>query len=111
MDISPVETTSSSNFPNYVTAMRAVDMTNEASLSGARKLADERLRSVIQVMHASPCVVLWADKEWQPQASHRAPHPTIAGPPTEHEHTAVPAHQPGGGGWALHVEAELGCLG
>ncbi|KAF4015820.1 hypothetical protein G4228_007020, partial [Cervus hanglu yarkandensis] len=48
VDISPVETTSSSNFPNYVTAMRAVDMANEASLSGARKLADERLRSVIQ---------------------------------------------------------------
>ncbi|XP_055417531.1 sn-1-specific diacylglycerol lipase ABHD11 isoform X2 [Bubalus kerabau] len=48
VDISPVETTSSSNFPNYIAAMRAVDMANEASLSGARKLADERLRSVIQ---------------------------------------------------------------
>ncbi|XP_061257879.1 protein ABHD11 isoform X2 [Bos javanicus] len=48
VDISQVETTSSSNFPNYVAAMRAVDMANEASLSGARKLADERLRSVIQ---------------------------------------------------------------
>ncbi|XP_040116962.1 protein ABHD11 isoform X3 [Oryx dammah] len=48
VDISPVETTSSSNFPNYVAAMRAVDMANEASLSSARKLADERLRSVIQ---------------------------------------------------------------
>ena len=81
VDISPVETTSSSNFPNYVAAMRAVDMANEASLSSARKLADERLRSVIQVMHASPCVVLWAEEEWQPQASHRAPHPATAGPP------------------------------
>ncbi|XP_010852596.1 PREDICTED: alpha/beta hydrolase domain-containing protein 11 isoform X2 [Bison bison bison] len=48
VDISQVETTSSSNFPNYIAAMRAVDMANEASLSGARKLADERLRSVIQ---------------------------------------------------------------
>ncbi|XP_065780892.1 sn-1-specific diacylglycerol lipase ABHD11 isoform X2 [Muntiacus reevesi] len=48
VDISPVETTSSSNFPSYITAMRAVDMANEVSLSGARKLADERLRSVIQ---------------------------------------------------------------
>lgn len=80
MDISPVETTSSSNFPNYIAAMRAVDMANEASLSGARKLADERLRSVIQVMHASPCVVL-VEEEWQPQASHRAPHPATVGPP------------------------------
>ena len=81
MDISPVETTTTSKFPSYVTAMRAVDMANEVSLSAARKLADERLRSVIQVMHTSPCVVLWADEEGQPQASHRAPHPTIVGPP------------------------------
>ena len=80
MDISQVETTSSSNFPNYIAAMRAVDMANEASLSGARKLADERLRSVIQVMHARPCVV-WAEEEWQPQASHRTSHPATAGPP------------------------------
>lgn len=76
-----METPSSSNFPSYITAIRAVDVANEASLSSARKLADERLRSVIQVMHASPCVVLWADEEGQPQASHRAPHPTTVGPP------------------------------
>ena len=81
VDISPVETTTTSKFPSYVTAMRAVDMANEVSLSAARKLADERLRSVIQVMHTSPCVVLWADEEGQPQASHRAPQPTIVGPP------------------------------
>nr|XP_020752509.1 protein ABHD11 isoform X1 [Odocoileus virginianus texanus] len=48
VDISPVETSSSSSFPSYITAMRAVDVANEASLSSARKLADERLRSVIQ---------------------------------------------------------------
>ncbi|CAI9173136.1 unnamed protein product [Rangifer tarandus platyrhynchus] len=48
VDISPMETPSSSNFPSYITAIRAVDVANEASLSSARKLADERLRSVIQ---------------------------------------------------------------
>ncbi|XP_057605194.1 protein ABHD11 isoform X3 [Hippopotamus amphibius kiboko] len=48
VDISPVESTSSSNFPRYVAAMRAVDIPEEASLSSARKLADEKLSSVIQ---------------------------------------------------------------
>lgn len=26
-------------------------------------------------------MVLWAEEEWQPQASHRGPHPAAAGPP------------------------------
>ncbi|XP_047635825.1 protein ABHD11 [Phacochoerus africanus] len=48
VDISPVESTSSSNFPNYIAAMKAIDLPNEASLSSARKLASEKLSSVIQ---------------------------------------------------------------
>ena len=51
VDISPVESTSSSNFPNYVAAMKAIDLPNGASLSSARKLASEKLSSVVQVMH------------------------------------------------------------
>nr|XP_031288591.1 protein ABHD11 isoform X3 [Camelus dromedarius] len=48
VDISPLESTSSSNFPNYIAALRAMDIPDEASLSRARKLANEKLSSVIQ---------------------------------------------------------------
>ncbi|XP_059978747.1 protein ABHD11 isoform X1 [Lagenorhynchus albirostris] len=48
VDISPVESPSSLNFPNYVAAMRAIDIPDEVSLSGARKLVDEKLSCVIQ---------------------------------------------------------------
>ncbi|KAM8951314.1 sn-1-specific diacylglycerol lipase ABHD11 isoform 3-T3 [Lycaon pictus] len=50
VDISPVETTSSSDFPSYMAAMRAVDIPDEVSRSSARKLADEQLSTVIQDM-------------------------------------------------------------
>ncbi|XP_054946762.1 sn-1-specific diacylglycerol lipase ABHD11 isoform X3 [Physeter macrocephalus] len=52
VDISPVESSSSLNFPNYVAAMRAIDIPDEASLSSARKLADEKLSCVIQRLPA-----------------------------------------------------------
>ncbi|EFB20406.1 hypothetical protein PANDA_012680, partial [Ailuropoda melanoleuca] len=48
VDISPVETTPSSNFPSYMAAMRAVDIPDEMPRSSARKLADEQLSTVIQ---------------------------------------------------------------
>ncbi|KAL2766130.1 protein ABHD11 isoform 2 [Daubentonia madagascariensis] len=48
IDISPVETTSSSNFEAYVAAMRAIDIPDEVPRSRARKLADEQLSSVVQ---------------------------------------------------------------
>lgn len=54
VDISPVETTSSSDFPSYIAAMRAIDIPDEVSRSCARKLADKQLGPVIQVMHPSP---------------------------------------------------------
>ncbi|XP_027467850.2 protein ABHD11 [Zalophus californianus] len=50
VDISPVETTPSSNFPSYMAAMRAVDIPDEMPRSSARKLADEQLSTVIQDM-------------------------------------------------------------
>ncbi|XP_045642145.1 protein ABHD11 isoform X2 [Ursus americanus] len=50
VDISPVETTSSSNFASYMAAMRAVDIPDEMPRSSARKLADEQLSTVIQDM-------------------------------------------------------------
>ncbi|XP_036743251.1 protein ABHD11 isoform X2 [Manis pentadactyla] len=50
VDISPVETTSSSDFPSYIAAMRAIDIPDEASRSCARKLADKQLSPVIQDM-------------------------------------------------------------
>lgn len=50
VDISPVETTSSSNFPAYIAAMRAIDIPDEVSRSCARKLADKQLSSLIQDM-------------------------------------------------------------
>ncbi|XP_058424965.1 protein ABHD11 isoform X6 [Diceros bicornis minor] len=50
VDISPVETTSSSDFPTYMAAMRAIDIPDEVSRSCARKLADEQLSTVIQDM-------------------------------------------------------------
>ncbi|XP_022357558.1 protein ABHD11 isoform X6 [Enhydra lutris kenyoni] len=48
VDISPVETTPSSNFPSYMAAMRAVDIPDGVPRSSARKLADEQLSTVIQ---------------------------------------------------------------
>ncbi|XP_032287030.1 protein ABHD11 [Phoca vitulina] len=50
VDISPVETTPSSNFPSYMAAMRAVDIPDEVPRSSARKLADEQLSTIIQDM-------------------------------------------------------------
>lgn len=48
VDISPVETTSSSAFPTYIAAMKAIEIPDEVSRSSARKLADEQLSLVIQ---------------------------------------------------------------
>ncbi|VFV20978.1 abhydrolase domain-containing protein [Lynx pardinus] len=48
VDISPVETTSNSDFPSYMAAMRAVDVPDDMSRSSARKLADQQLSTVIQ---------------------------------------------------------------
>ncbi|XP_074184527.1 sn-1-specific diacylglycerol lipase ABHD11 isoform X2 [Rhinolophus sinicus] len=48
VDISPVETTSSSAFPTYIAAMKAIEIPDEVSRSCARKLADEQLSLVIQ---------------------------------------------------------------
>ncbi|XP_059753499.1 protein ABHD11 isoform X1 [Balaenoptera ricei] len=48
VDISPVESPSSLNFPNYIAAIRAIDIPDEASLSSARKRVDEKLSCVIQ---------------------------------------------------------------
>ncbi|XP_076997062.1 sn-1-specific diacylglycerol lipase ABHD11 [Tamandua tetradactyla] len=48
VDISPVETTSVSDFPTYVAAMRAIDIPAEVPRSCARKLADEQLSPVVK---------------------------------------------------------------
>nr|XP_045000548.1 protein ABHD11 isoform X2 [Jaculus jaculus] len=48
VDISPVVTTSVSNFASYMAAMKAVDIPEKVPRSRARKLADEQLSSVIQ---------------------------------------------------------------
>ncbi|XP_036910657.1 protein ABHD11 isoform X2 [Sturnira hondurensis] len=48
VDISPVNTTSVSEFPAYVAAMRAIDIPDEVSRSCARKLADKQLSPIIQ---------------------------------------------------------------
>ncbi|XP_066238484.1 sn-1-specific diacylglycerol lipase ABHD11 isoform X2 [Saccopteryx leptura] len=50
VDISPVETTSVSNFPAYMAAMRAINIPDEVPRSCARKLADKQLSSLIQDM-------------------------------------------------------------
>lgn len=57
VDISPVETISSSDFPTYIAAMRAINIPDEVSRSCARKLADEQLSPVIQVMPPTPQMV------------------------------------------------------
>ncbi|KAM8776924.1 sn-1-specific diacylglycerol lipase ABHD11 isoform 1-T1 [Rhynchonycteris naso] len=50
VDISPVETTSVSDFPAYMAAMRAINIPDEVPRSCARKLADKQLSSLIQDM-------------------------------------------------------------
>nr|XP_058141917.1 protein ABHD11 isoform X1 [Dasypus novemcinctus] len=107
VDISPMVTTSVSDFPTYMAAMRAVAIPAEVPRSRARKLADEQLSSVIKVMQSSPPVVAG----WDPSREEWETRPPTAGPPTGRGRAAVPAHQPGGGGRALCVEGELGCLG
>ncbi|XP_036266945.1 protein ABHD11 isoform X1 [Pipistrellus kuhlii] len=48
VDISPVNTITSSNFPAYVAAMKAIDIPEKMSRSSARRLADKKLSSLIQ---------------------------------------------------------------
>ncbi|XP_037671163.1 protein ABHD11 isoform X2 [Choloepus didactylus] len=50
VDISPAETTSVSDLPTYMAAMRAIDIPAEVPRSRARKLADEQLSPVIKDM-------------------------------------------------------------
>ncbi|XP_066130644.1 sn-1-specific diacylglycerol lipase ABHD11 isoform X2 [Saccopteryx bilineata] len=50
VDISPVETTSVSDFPAYMAAMRAINIPDEVPRSCARKLVDKQLSSLIQDM-------------------------------------------------------------
>uniref|UniRef100_A0A2I3HFF7 sn-1-specific diacylglycerol lipase ABHD11 n=1 Tax=Nomascus leucogenys TaxID=61853 RepID=A0A2I3HFF7_NOMLE len=54
VDISPVESTGVSHFATYVAAMRAINIPDELPRSHARKLADEQLSSVVQVIHPRP---------------------------------------------------------
>lgn len=55
-DMSPVEFTSDPNIHTYIAAMRAIDIPDKVPLSHARKLADEQLSRVVQVMPPSPQV-------------------------------------------------------
>lgn len=48
VDISPVNTITSSNFPAYMAAMKATDIPEKMSRSSARRLADKKLSSIIQ---------------------------------------------------------------
>nr|KAF6354172.1 abhydrolase domain containing 11 [Myotis myotis] len=50
VDISPVNTTSSSDFPAYMAAMKTIDIPEKVSRSSARKLADKQLSPLIQDM-------------------------------------------------------------
>ncbi|XP_006773478.1 PREDICTED: alpha/beta hydrolase domain-containing protein 11, partial [Myotis davidii] len=50
VDISPVNTTPSSDFPAYMAAMKTIDIPDKVSRSSARKLADKQLSSLIQDM-------------------------------------------------------------
>ncbi|XP_059549439.1 protein ABHD11 isoform X3 [Myotis daubentonii] len=50
VDISPVNTTSSSDFPAYMAAMKTIDIPDKVSRSSARKLADKQLSPLIQDM-------------------------------------------------------------
>ncbi|XP_008016525.2 sn-1-specific diacylglycerol lipase ABHD11 isoform X1 [Chlorocebus sabaeus] len=83
VDISPVEGTGSSHFPAYVAAMRTVNIPDGLPRSRARKLADEQLSSVVQVIHPSPPdAVVDRDlsrDEWYPQSAQGTP-PTAAPP-------------------------------
>lgn len=47
VDISPAETTTVSDFPHYMAAMRAVRIPDDVPRSRARKLAEDQLRPVI----------------------------------------------------------------
>ncbi|XP_007518021.1 protein ABHD11 isoform X2 [Erinaceus europaeus] len=48
VDISPKETTTVSDFPHYMAAMKAIHIPDEVPRSRARKLAEDQLRPVIQ---------------------------------------------------------------
>lgn len=48
VDISPVNTTPSSDFPAYMAAMKAIDIPEKVTRSFARTLADKQLSSIVQ---------------------------------------------------------------
>lgn len=76
VDISPVETTAVSDFPAYMAAMKTINIPDGLPRSSARKLADEQLRPVIQVMCPQ---ALGAVVGWDPSSarqSHSPPLPT-----------------------------------
>lgn len=112
VDISPVNTTSSSDFPAYMAAMKATNIPEKVPRSFARNLADEQLSSLIQVIPSSPWIV------WVGTSQETSGSPSLTGnplpptaPPIGQGCAELPAHQPGGGRRALCVESELGCLG
>ncbi|XP_012597685.1 sn-1-specific diacylglycerol lipase ABHD11 isoform X3 [Microcebus murinus] len=66
VDISPVETTSTSNFEAYMAAMRAIDIPDEVPRSCARKLADGQLSSVVQDMAVRKFLLTNLVESWPP---------------------------------------------
>ncbi|XP_062035987.1 protein ABHD11 isoform X2 [Lepus europaeus] len=58
VDISPVETTSVSDFKAYLAAMQAVHIPGEVPRSRARKLADQQLSPVVQDAYPGPTLFL-----------------------------------------------------
>lgn len=55
-DISPVDSKFGLEYLTYIAAMRAVDIPDKVPHSHARKLADEQLSHVVQVMPPNPQV-------------------------------------------------------
>lgn len=81
VDISPVNTTSSSDFPAYMAAMKAIDIPDKMARSSARKLAEEQLSSLIQVMPSRPWIV------WVGTCQETSGSPSLTGsPPTDTPH-------------------------
>lgn len=74
IDISPAETTAVSDFPAYMAAMKAINIPDGLPRSSARKLADEQLRPVIQVM--CPQALGW---DLPSARQSHSPHPPTAG--------------------------------
>lgn len=116
VDISPAQTSTFTDFRSYIQAMQEVKISSDIPRSTARRMAEDQLRSLVQVSaprwtvaaffcEIKPAIVLRFNLRFSRSSIFG---PFFWLPPSESFSASVPAHQPGGAERPLRLEGQSG---